>query len=115
MNSAQFSAPLMPLARAHYRLQFPDKNSLGSGDPPAAWKAEYDRVAAAALSSLLLTQASFEGGHGGGEKLFPQEVLLEALHDRRSELDDDYTWRTDDAASVAQRNFRPSGIRVSAY
>lgn|ERR1043166_184037 len=97
------------LALAHYRIQFPDLASLGTGDPPSAWKTEYDRVASTAFSSLLLTHSAFEGGTGSGEKLFDQEVLLTALHDRRGELDDDYDWRADDF------RLRKTGIRATTY
>jgi hypothetical protein len=75
------------LALAHYRLQFPDAGSLGSGDPPATWKTEYDRVAGVTLDSVLLTSGSFEGGQGSGIRNFDQTVLLRALHARRAELD----------------------------
>jgi hypothetical protein len=80
------------LALAHYRLQFPDEASLGTGDPPTAWKTEYDAVVAGggAFDPVLLTSGSFEGGQGSGIRNFDQGVLLRALHARRHELDDDY-------------------------
>ena len=97
------------LALAHYRLQFPNLESLGGGTPPAAWKTEYDRVSSVAFSNLLLTHGAFEGGTGTGEKLFDQEVLLEALHDRRGELDEDYDWRAEG------NRLRHMGIRATVY
>lgn len=89
------------LALAHYRIQFPDENSLGTGTPPSVWKTEYDKVASGALGGVLLTSTSFEGGQGSGIKNFDQTVLLRALHARRAELDSTY---------VAHDSSRPMGI-----
>lgn len=89
------------LALAHYRLQFKDEASLGTGDPPNTWKTEYDRVADGTLDPVLLTSGSLEGGQGSGIKNFDQTVLLRALHDRRAELDTSY---------VAHDPSRPMGI-----
>ena len=104
------------LALAHYRLQFPDFASLGSGDPPATWKTEYDRVASDAFNNLLITSTTFTGGHASGVKQFDQQTLLQALHTRRSELDDDYdAWRQSEDGPLALENVRPAGIRVSIF
>lgn len=91
------------LALAHYRIQFPDENSMGTvvNGSPAAWKTEYDRVAGVTLDPVLLTSTSFEGGQGSGIKNFDQTVLLRALHARRAELDSTY---------VAHDSSRPMGI-----
>lgn len=79
------------LALAHYRLLFPDVGSLGDGTPPAAWKAEYDRVVSLGLAATLVTSSTFTGGTGGsGVRNFDQKILLQALHTRRGELDADY-------------------------
>jgi len=78
------------LALAHYRLSFPDLSSLGSGTPPAAWKTEYDRVAAFGLTATLLTSSSSVAGSASSQKNFDQKTLLHALHTRRSELDSTY-------------------------
>lgn len=78
------------LALAHYRLQFPTLESLGAGEIPANWKAEYERVASQGLSATLVTSTSFEGGSGSGVRNFDQKILIAALHTRRAELDADY-------------------------
>jgi hypothetical protein len=88
------------LALAHYRVMFPDLGSLGTGTPPATWKTEYDRVAAA-FDRVLLTSGSFEGGQGTGERYFDQKALLRALHKRRTELDATYV-ALDDSRSMGQ-------------
>lgn len=81
----------LELALEHYRLIFPDLASLGTGSPPALWKAEYDRVASTGLSATLVTQTSSEGQSVQAQKNFSQKSLLTALHERRAELDTNYT------------------------
>lgn len=78
------------LALAHYRLQFPDLNSLGSGNPPVAWNKEYQRVAVSGLSATLVTSMTMEGGGSGAVRNFDPKALLSALHARRGELDRAY-------------------------
>lgn len=79
------------LAYAHYCLQFPDLASLGTGDPPVAWKAEYDRLVASGLSAVLITSNSQGGDGTGAIRNFDQRLLLTALHRRRQKLDATYT------------------------
>lgn len=75
------------LALAHYRIQFPTLGSLGEGDIPGDWKAEYDRVASEGLSATLITSLNYEGGGHSGIQNFDQKVLIRALMTRRAELD----------------------------
>lgn len=77
-------------AVADYGVLFVDLDSLGAGNPPADWLTEYQRVRATAFASVLITSAGFEGGSGSGQRQFPQEVLIDALHCRRYDLDNDY-------------------------
>lgn len=77
-------------ALADYQIKFADAGSLGSGTPPVNWLEEYNRVRATAMSSVLITSGSFEGGGNSGVQNFPQEILLDALHCRRFDLDANY-------------------------
>lgn len=96
IRNPQFDSPLstMPddeqLALAHYALQFPTLASLGSGNPPSSWKAEYDRVAETGLGAQLVTSVSSEGTTTGAARNFDQKTLLWALHIRRYQLDPTY-------------------------
>ena len=81
----------MQLALAHYALQFPDLASLGTGTPPATWKAEYDRVMDVALAPVLVTGTGNEGTNVNALRNFDQKTLLTALHARRNQLDSTYT------------------------
>jgi hypothetical protein len=78
------------IALAHYRLLFPDLASLGTGDPPFTWYAEYNRVVALGLSATLITSTNMEGSAAGASRNFDQKTLLLALHARRGELDGEY-------------------------
>lgn len=77
-------------ALADYGVQFANVGALGVGDPPATWLTEYNRVRATAFASTLITSTGFESGSASGSRQFPQETLLDALHCRRHELDEDY-------------------------
>ena len=98
------------LAVLHYRLQFPTLLSLGTGAPPALWRAEYDRVADSGLSATLVTSTGSEGTSVGASRNFDQKVLLRALHARRAELDTAYLPYA--PAAVDPRPGRPMGITV---
>ena len=78
------------LALEHYRLLFPTLASLGTGPIPAAWKCEYDRVAALGLDATLVTATGADGSSVGAQRNFDQKHLLRALHERRAELDNTY-------------------------
>lgn len=77
-------------ALAYYRTIFPDLASLGAGTPPAAWWAEFQEIAPAALDSTLGTGVTAEGGSTTGIANFRQVTRVRALHARRAELDPDY-------------------------
>ena len=96
-------------ALADYGVLFGNLDALGEGTPPAAWITEYNRVRATAFAAVLLTSSSFEGGNSAGQKLFPQETLLDALHCRRFELDDDYALPAHLAQFVSAKAARASG------
>lgn len=81
----------LQLALAHYALLFPTLVSLGVGDPPVTWKAEYDRVAGSGLAATLVTSTASEGSTVGASRNFDQKILLYALHLRRNALDSTYT------------------------
>lgn len=83
-------SPDYELALEHYRMIFPDEESLGAGNPPAVWREEYDRLVASGFSATLVTSTSTEGVNVSGQKNFDQKVLLRALHERRAELDETY-------------------------
>lgn len=101
----------LQLALAHYALQFPNAASLGLGDPPATWKAEYDRVASCGLSATLVTQTASEGTSVGASRNFNQASLLWALHLRRHQLDETYTAPFDPPPAIAGRRLG-IGVRI---
>ena len=72
-------------ALADYGVTMP---ALGAAN--TTWLTEYTRVRNTALASVLLTASASEGGNASGSRQFPQEVLLDALHCRRFELDPAY-------------------------
>ena len=88
-------------ALAHYRITI---TSLGSD--AATWRTEYDRVSRTAFASLLITNSSQENSTHSGEALFPQAVLVDALHCRRFELDNGYTLPEHLAAFVSAKTSR---------
>jgi hypothetical protein len=98
------------LALAHYRMQFPDLASLGSGDIPGDWKAEYDRVASEGITATLITRLSYEGGSQEGISNFDQKALMRALLTRRAELDPTFESVAFDPAAIMPT--RRLGIRV---
>lgn len=98
------------LAIAHYRLQFPSLGSLGEGEIPGDWKAEYDRVASEGLSATLITQMNYEGGGHSGIQNFDQKVILRALLARRAELDPSFDGVAFGMPALAPR--RRMGVRV---
>lgn len=76
-------------AIADYTVMFPDVGSLGTSN--ATWIVEYNRVRGTAFAAVLLTSNSQEGGGtAGGQRNFSQEVLLDALHCRRYDLNHAY-------------------------
>lgn len=77
-------------ALADYGVLFPEVANLGTGTPPSAWLTEYNRVRVDAFGSVLITSAGGEGTQQSGAREFPQATLIDALHCRRFELDDDY-------------------------
>lgn len=91
------------LALIHYRMLFPDVAALGPGNPPAAWKSEYDRVSASGLSATLITSNSYEGGSASAVKNFDQRIVLEALLIRRAELDPTFDTSAFEPPQVIQR------------
>lgn len=98
------------LALAHYRMMFPDAASLGVGNPPDAWKIEYDRVASEGLTVTLITRLAYEGGSQEGIANFDQKALLRALLAVRAELDPSFASTAFDPAAV--RPMRRIGIRA---
>lgn len=86
----------MPVTReyedafVHYLTKFPTLASLGTGNPPADWKAELDLVAATALDPVLATQTNVEGGNVSGLRGFEQSHKLRALHAVRAKRDSTY-------------------------
>lgn len=98
------------LALAHYRMSFPDLASLGTGTPPAIWKAEYDRIASEGITSTLITRLSYEGGSTEGIGNFDQKALMRALMTVRAERDATFEPMAFDPAAVTPR--RRLGIRV---
>jgi hypothetical protein len=77
-------------ALALYRTQFPTKASLGSGDPPNLWKAEFDKVVPEAFDPVTGTAVTLDSGNVSGVLNFRQMQKFRALHARRSELDAEY-------------------------
>lgn len=61
------------------------------GTDAVTWLAEYTRVRRTAFASVLLTNNSSEGASAGGKGNFSQEILTDALHCHRYNLDDSYT------------------------
>lgn len=100
------------LALSHYRMQFPDVASLGTGAMPGDWKAEYDRVASEGLGATLITEMNYEGGGHRGIQNFDQKTLIRALLARRAELDPTFH----DTAFAPARILptRPMSVRVWA-
>jgi hypothetical protein len=104
-------------AIADYAIQFPNAGSLGTD--LAKWLAEYTRVRSTAFASVLLTSNSQEsGGSAGGQRNFSQEVLIDALHCRRYDLDNTYVLPPHLAdypsqVLLIQRRYRPQVIRFS--
>jgi hypothetical protein len=98
------------LALAHYRMQFPDVASMGTGTPPGDWKAEYDRVASEGITATLITRLAYEGGSQEGIANFDQKALMRALLTRRAELDPAFSATAFDPAAVTPS--RRLGIRV---
>lgn len=88
-------------ALADYRIKFPNKAALGEAG--ATWLTEYARVKATAFASVLITSSTTEGGSGSGARNFSQETLVDALHCRRAELDDEYELPEYLAAFEAQK------------
>ena len=74
-----------------YRTQFPTLDSLGAGDPPAAWFAELNKVAPEAFDPITGTSVALDGGSVGGVLNFSQKHKVRALHQRRAEIDATYT------------------------
>lgn len=81
-----------------YCTLFPTLASLGSGDPPAAWKAELDAVSPGAFDQVVATSLALEGGNMAGQLNFPQMHLVRALYARRAALDEDFANPYDTAA-----------------
>lgn len=104
------SADDFQLALGHYRLQFPTLGSLGEGEIPGDWKAEYDRVASEGLSATLITSLNYEGGGHSGIQNFDQKILIRALLARRAELDSSFDATAFGAPAIAPR--RRLGVRV---
>lgn len=77
-------------ALVYYRTKFPDLASLGTGNPPATWKAELDVVAPEALDAMTATTVNLDGGSVSGSLNFAQVWKMRALHARRAELDETY-------------------------
>lgn len=90
------------LALIHYRMAFPDKESLGKEPEYANWKKEYDRVAGSGLSAVLFLQSSSETGSATAQRNFDQKVLLHALLVCRGELDSEFRDKY-----LKQSNLRP--------
>jgi len=74
-------------ALVYYRTLFPTLASLGTGTPPATWKAALDGVAEEAFDPITGTSVNLEGGSVSGVVNFRQKYKVRALHSRRAELD----------------------------
>jgi hypothetical protein len=85
--SAPFSDELFR-AVADYALQFPDANSLGTN--AATWLTEMARIRRTAFAAILINASATEGANASGLRNFPQQVLADALHCRRYDLDSAY-------------------------
>jgi hypothetical protein len=77
-------------AYVRYLTQFPTRESLGEGNPPAAWKAELDAVDPLAFDQIKATSLSFEGGNMAGVSNFEQMQKVRALHAVRAKRDPSY-------------------------
>lgn len=77
-------------ALVFYRTLFPTLASLGAGDPPAAWMAEYAKVSPEAFDSTISTGVNAEGGSVSMVLNFRQSLKVRALHAVRAELDSGY-------------------------
>lgn len=97
------------LVLSHYRMMFPDLASLGSGNPPAKWQAEYTRIAESGLAATLITGSTFESGGATAQKNFPQTVLMRGLLTVRAELDPAF----DDLAFAPPRIRRRQNLGVT--
>lgn len=75
-------------AVADYAIKLPTAAAL-TGDP-SPWLTEYLRVGRSAFASVLITASATEGGNASGSRQFPQATLIDALHCRRYDLDNDY-------------------------
>lgn len=74
-----------------YVLQFPTLGSLGSGNPPVAWYAEYLAVKKDAQAQVLVNATSGpDGAQVSGMRNFSGETKEDALHIRRWQLDSTY-------------------------
>lgn len=72
-------------AIADYKVFMP---ALGTA--AATWLTEYNKVRRTAFASVMFTANSTEGGSASGQRQFPQEVLTDALHCHRHDLDPAY-------------------------
>ncbi len=104
-------------AIARYRLMFPDLDSLGVS--VVTWLTELDRVGRSAFAAVLLTNSNTGDGSGAsGQKNFSQEVLTDALHCRRFELDDTYELPehlADFESASARRRARRQGSTILLF
>lgn len=82
---SQFADALM-----HYRIRFPNIESLGAGSPPARWAKEYEAVSGVAFAPVLLTTHSEDGRSASGQAAFSSQSKIRALVARRAELDTDF-------------------------
>lgn len=77
-------------AYVKYLTQFPTKDSLGAGDPPAAWKTALDAIDPLAFDQIKATALTFEGGNMAGISNFEQMHKVRALYAVRATRDPDF-------------------------
>lgn len=77
-------------AYVKYLTQFPDKASLGSGDPPDAWAAELAKQQPEAFDPVQARSLNVEGGNMAGVGNFDAINLVRALYAVRATRDPDY-------------------------
>lgn len=84
--------PSTPFTDAYvkYLTQFPTKESLGAGDPPATWAAELAKQQPEAFDAVKALNISLEGGNVSGVSNFSAIHHVRALYAVRQARDPDF-------------------------